>query len=105
MDEELIKLGFYKDKNYRKRKNRISSSSWFWGVSEILTIEKHHIGRFDEGETFYPTLRCNNMVVVVDNKETLNLIVKLFGLTEKEEREMDKLEERNIHIFSDIGYD
>jgi hypothetical protein len=104
-DKVFEDLGFYKDRNYRKRKNGVSSFSWFWGSCEILTIEKHHVGCYDEGETFYPTFRHNNMCLVVDNLKDLNLIISLFRLTEKDGKDLDKLEEHRTHLYADIGFD
>lgn len=104
-DVLLKSKGFYKDKNYRKRKSGVSKFSWFWGCSEIFTIEKHHCGDYDEGETFYTTFRHNNIVVVIDSLDKLGMIIKLFGLTEYDDMKLNELEKRKNHIYTDIGYD
>jgi len=97
-DKTLKDLGFRKDKNYRKKTNGISSYSWFWAQMEVFTIEKHHCGAYGEGEDFYPTLRVHCMIVVIDNIEKLNNVIKLFGLTEKEFNALQEREQKQIDI-------
>jgi len=73
-DEVMKSLGFYKQKNYKKKQTGVSSKSWYKDGTEFLTIEKHHFGVFDEGQTFFPTFRfsnCFRVLVYVSELKTL----------------------------------
>ena len=59
-DEWLFKFGFIKMKNYRTKQLGHSKYDWFKDNTQFFSIEKHHSGDFNEGETFYPTFTFNN---------------------------------------------
>lgn len=100
MNEVLEYFGFIKKKHFRSKKNGVSSFSWYHGNSEILTIEKHHCGDYDEGETFYPTFRHSNIVVVIDRTRDLLFIMKILRL---DSDRLDKFNKSIINMATDYG--
>jgi len=101
MIEDILKhLGFKRKKNYRKRKIGVSAYSWFHGNSEIFTIEKHHCGDCDEGNTFYPTFNHSNIVIVIDSTKDILFIMKILRL---ECNKIDKLDKYLVNMVSNHG--
>lgn len=80
-DEWFIKLGFYKALSHKKRKPGISNKVWRLNDNFQLTIEKHHVGIYDEGQTFYPTLRLENINSIIVFKHVHHLQNVVYELT------------------------
>jgi hypothetical protein len=64
-DDWLIKLGFEKIKSHSKKQSGKSSKVWSYDNNFYLTLEKHHIGEYDEGQTFYPTLHIKELSIYI----------------------------------------
>jgi len=79
-EEWLLKFGFVKQKNYSKVRNGISKFNWTKDNIHYFSIEKHHFGEYDEGQTFYPTFRFSNIFIPLSTVHQLqNLYFTLSG--------------------------